>query len=465
MSVVRGIVCRTVTGGETKSGTSNTRCTSLASDAVLYRRRVLFTPGQESRSRLVFSANTEQAITALLKVAAIWQQRLGGGWMPPAGPDFPWDQVRLSLAALLPGMRSARGWVERASLGAPPAPNAGGGAGASRSPGEQTFSLPAPPALGAGGAPSVTLVLAGNTPLLAWSPICACLLAGVEVLCVKLSRDETIWTRLFVESLREVDPAVAERIALYDFPGEDERTYALLRDADAVIAYGSDAAIAVLQTRTPPGVMFFGFGHAVSIGITCGDFTPFDETVSGFARDVLMYDQQGCLSPHVILVDDKGHAAITLGQTLPGALTGMADILAVRPVTNDGAARAVREARDLALFAGYRVIGDSQLRWTVAYSERPRELPSPIGHGFIHIQPLPARGNQDILREALMPVRGIVSSAGVAGHPPPEWEAVLRDAGVSRFCKPGEMQMPPLDWQNGNRDLLEDLTWIGTAQR
>jgi hypothetical protein len=73
-------------------------------------------PGQESRSRMVFSADTKRVIAALSKVAAIWQERVyGGEWIPPEGSPFPWAQVRLSLAALLPGMRAARGWVERAS--------------------------------------------------------------------------------------------------------------------------------------------------------------------------------------------------------------------------------------------------------------------------------------------------------------------------------------------------------------
>ncbi|MBC8139898.1 MAG: hypothetical protein H7Y38_00495, partial [Armatimonadetes bacterium] len=182
--------------------------------------------------------NTAQTIAALGKLADLWQSRLddANGWTPPQGSAFPWAQVRSSLAALLPGMRGAGAWVKRA------APNGGG----------------ASPKI-------VTVVLAGNTPLLAWSPLCACLLAGAETVRVKLSRDESVWTRLFVDDLRTIAPEVAARIELYDFPGADERTYALLTGADAVIAYGSDDAIAALQARMPPAVPIFGYGHAVSV--------------------------------------------------------------------------------------------------------------------------------------------------------------------------------------------------------
>jgi hypothetical protein len=81
--------------------------------------------------------------------------------------------VRVSLEALLPGMEDASGWLARAAAG-----------------------LPA----GVLGPRRVAHVLAGNTPLLAWPGLAACLLAGSHSV-VKMSRDETLWPRRFVESL------------------------------------------------------------------------------------------------------------------------------------------------------------------------------------------------------------------------------------------------------------------------
>lgn len=391
-----------------------------------------------------FSADTERVIAVLAQVAAIWQERLDGNWAPPAESAFPWAQVRLSLGALLPGMRDARTWVER--------------------------KWGSPPVLGAGGAPhsfTATIVLAGNTPLLAWSPLCACLLAGVRTVRVKLSRDETAWTRLFVESLRDAEPELAGRIELYDFPGEDERTYALLQDTDAVIAYGSDAAINALQARTPPGVPFFGFGHAVSVGFyprTVGGYPRAELAARLFARDVLMYGQQGCLSPHVIYARRRVRrrmsdldAMSSLALYLASALPVVADVLCVFPVTDPATARRVRTARELALFGGMTVLGDDDLRWTVIASADPLPHPEPVGHGVVYVSPAES---PEQLRELLQPIRGIVSCAGVMGKEGASWEAVLREAGVSRSCEPGEMQTPPLDWQNGNRDLLAELRKI-----
>lgn len=374
------------------------------------------------------SNNTKQAIHALGKLADLWQSRLATGWTPPDSGAFPWTQVRLSLSALLPGMGDTGAWVARA------APDGGGTA-------PQT----------------VTVVLAGNTPLLAWSPLCACLLSGAETVRVKLSRDESVWTRRFVEDLEAIAPEVAARIELYDFRGEDERTYALLVSTDAVIAYGSDASIAAIKARTPPDIPFFGYGHAVSIGFAFVSFASSEEEyverLAGFARDVLMYGQNGCLSPHIIY-SDNGHTAISIGKDLPEEFASIADALDVPHVLSDMVARAIREAQDLALFDGYTVSSDPELRWTVAFTSAPKTMPSPVGYGFIRVAQVYA---PKMLRELLQPVWGIVTCAGVAGKLPPGWEAVLREAGVSRICKPGEMQTPPLDWRNGNRDLLAEL--------
>ena len=385
--------------------------------------------------------NTNAAIAALSRVAAIWQARLNDAWTPPPGSPFPWAQVRLSLSALLPGMRDAGEWVRRAASLSPP----GGG---KLKMGQQDI-----------GARTVTVILAGNTPLLAWSPLCVCLLAGADTVRVKLSRDESIWTRLFVETLAEVAPEVAARVELLDFPGADERTYALLTNADAVIAYGSDATVAALQSRTPPGVPFFGYGHAVSVGILVEGVTA---AADGFARDVLMYDQAGCLSPHLIccarLPESDARYTHVLSRyfgthSLGLALQEQAFSLTVAMRRNVGDAVAIREARDMATMEGAISIGDDALRWTTITTGAV-EYPEPVGHSVVYVSPVES---PEQLRELLKPVWGIVSCAGVAGELPPEWEAVLRDAGVSRICKPGEMQTPPLDWRNGNRDLLAEL--------
>lgn len=248
------------------------------------------------------SGGAVRVASALARVGTIWQERLENGWEPPAGSAFPWVQVRRSLAALVPGLLNADEWQARVINGNIPQIGAGKVA---------------------------ALVLAGNTPLMAWSPLCACLLAGWGVY-VKMSRDETLWPRLFWETLNEADPEVAALVHLDVWPGDDPRTGKLVQTADAVVAYGSDSTLAAIKAQVPSGVPFFGYGHAVSVGLTCGEWDVY-ETARGFAQDVLMFGQGGCLSPHVLFTANTQYTPFTLGRdTLPNALAQVVDAFNAR---------------------------------------------------------------------------------------------------------------------------------------
>lgn len=378
-----------------------------------------------------------RAIVALATVGELWEQRRQNGWMPPDGSPFPWEQVKLSLSALIPGMKTAGEWRERANP-------------TGRSVEEQKGKVAA-------------LILAGNTPLMSWSPLCACLLAGFSVF-VKMSREETLWPRLFVESLAEVDEGIASRVHLDVWPGAEERTTELVQMADVVIAFGSDSTIAALREKIPSATPFFGYGHSISIGLSLGSDT--SEVTRGFARDALMYQQQGCLSLQTIVTAGSQYAPFTVGRdTLPHQLATIVDELNLSPITEPSVAARVRRERDLALFNGWKMEADPHLRWTVLYQFLPVTVPVPVGFGFIHVLPLefwpPPKGEQVTLSTAinrqLETLRGKVSSISVAGEIELQDCQTLKADGVSRICKPGEMQMPPLDWPNGNFDLLTEL--------
>jgi hypothetical protein len=381
----------------------------------------------------------ERAARALQAVGRVWERRLNEGWVPPSGSPFPWQQVRLSLSALIPGLKATDEWLRRL--------RSEGGA-------------PSEPSLGR---PSLAaLILAGNTPLLSWSPLSACLLAGAAVF-VKMSRGETLWPRLFVQALMEVDPELAGLIRLDTWPGKDERMGDLLRSVDAVVAYGSDRSIASLRAATPRTTPFFGFGHALSLGValpeTCylsGMADPFSlSDASGFARDVLMFDQGGCLSAQAVFVEGDAANAAEASSVIAAQMPATAEELAVLPVTAPSIARTVREVRDMALFRGAIVTGDADLRWTVITEPAPTIVEPPVGHGVLRVIPIPHLARD--VGPLLDTVHGQISCVGVAGKMNTEVRSALRAEDVSRICVAGEMQTPPLDWPNGNRDLLRGL--------
>lgn len=292
----------------------------------------------------------------------------------------------------------------------------------------------------------LALILAGNTPLLAWPVLHYSVLLGIPVF-IKQSRDETIWTRHFVAALAAIDPEVAALLHLDLYPGDSPQTAALVQCADAVIAYGSDSSIASLRILTPANTPFQGFGHAVSVGLwtETGDIF----AASRFAYDWVMYDQAGCLSLQALFF--RNDSSLWLSRVLT---EGTEEIANLPPRDDPAECRIVREARDLAQMQGCDVSGDIGLQWTIILHPEPCVMPKPVGLRVLHLIPLKEVSS---FGSYLGGVRGKLSSVGVAGDLTEELAEAIQAEGVSRVCPAGQMQTPPLDWKNGRVDLREWL--------
>ncbi len=303
--------------------------------------------------------------------------------------------------------------------------------------------------------PAVTAhFFAGNTPLLAWPALAACLLVKSAAFG-KLSRGETEWAGVFTRALDEVSPDLARCVALETWPGGTRDLDALLcSEADAVAAYGSDATLEQIHSLVPVSVPFHGFGHRVSIGLVLRGADE-ESAAAGLARDVLLFDQEGCLSTAMLFIEGDTGDAARFGEHLAGALEQQACAWALPPREAESAAQ-VRAAREVALFAeGARVWGDPGLRWSVILA--PGAAPEPTCSAcVVPLHPLP---DLDALPALLGPLRRHLQGAALAAPPervPAAAEALAR-AGVNRICAPGELQSPPFSWHHDGRLVLASL--------
>ena len=84
---------------------------------------------------------------------------------------------------------------------------------------------------------------------------------------------------------------------------------ALFDEADCVTATGSDETLAAIRQRLPAKVRFLAYGHRVSFAyVTGGVLNGLNarKAAAQAAADVAAWNQQGCLSPHVIYVEHGG---------------------------------------------------------------------------------------------------------------------------------------------------------------
>jgi hypothetical protein len=297
-------------------------------------------------------------------------------------------------------------------------------------------------------------ICAGNLAVSAITSIAHGLLLGAHN-AVKLPgpREDGATRREIAAFVRGLPRPLRDLIRL-----QSARDANTLAQADAIIAFGSDATMAALRAQVRVDQKFIAHGHAVSLlWLDKPDhLTPGEGRAC--ATDVLTYDQLGCLSPQAIYLP-PGADLETLGRKLARALETQWQRLAVKPPRPLGTRARIAEARDVAAALGHRMWlpPSRHLGWTLIHDPDPTFAASPL-HGTIYLRVAPLAR----LESHLAAVRGRISTVGVAaaGSTSPWRETFLR-LGVSRFCPAGRMQFPPLSWHHDGRAPLGELvTWI-----
>lgn len=282
---------------------------------------------------------------------------------------------------------------------------------------------------------------------------------------VKCASGSSFLPRLFAHSLYEAQPKLGACLEVAEWRGGSlPLEEALFGEAHCVSATGSDETLAAIRQRLPLKVRFLGYGHRVSFGFVSGGVLNGGnarKTAQQAAADVTAWNQQGCLSPHVIYVENGGLVP-------PELFAGMlAEELERREETEPRGELPVKEAATIASrrsFYEVRAAHSPDTRhwcsrnstaWTVVYEADARFQLSCLNR-FIYIKAV-----KD-LTEALQGAESIrehVSAVGIAAPEGKEAELALQLArwGATRICRLGRMQEPPLTWRHDGRPALGDL--------
>ena len=377
---------------------------------------------RERRAETLARMPQEAVVAALAELGRHWRNpsyplRLAAeNWQEP----FPFAMVQVSLDALLESLMPDNLWT----------------------------LIHAENAADTLGYSVVGHVIAGNTPLLAWVSVIRALLVRSASLVKLPSGASAQWAHLFHRSLAEIAPELASCVQLVHWPGgtaEWDKT--LCAESDLVMAHGSDTTLRDLRALCPVPTAFVGYGHRVSFGLLLPGADA-RKAALGFAKDVLLYDQGGCLSPQTIFVEGDWNNALQFASLLAEALSEVSDRYLL-PIRAERAAETVRELRALAWMGeGNRLWEDPSLRWTVIARPERAFAASPT-FGVISVQPLASLTD---LPPALSGVANRLQGCAVAGQ-----ETTGYLPSVSYLCEPGELQAPPLQWRQDGRDVLRVL--------
>jgi hypothetical protein len=296
----------------------------------------------------------------------------------------------------------------------------------------------------------VLTILAANLPALAVQPLLPALALGRPAI-VKSPTAEPLFAPAFAAALARREPALGEAVAAVTWRGGDRALEApLLEAAGRVLAYGERETLDDLDRRAPGKLI--GYGPKTSLAVLGAGADP-RRAAEALARDVALFDQRGCLS--VAAVYTAGDAG-ELAEALAGALRDLAARWPPGPI-DAAAAAAVQQLRAEADLSGLRRPPLPLPAGTVIVDPHPAFHPTP-GLRTVRVHPL---ADLSALPELLVPWRGRLQGAALAG---PEAEALrpaLAGLGLSRFAAPGNLQSPDAAWHNGGRHPLDALSAIG----
>jgi hypothetical protein len=308
---------------------------------------------------------------------------------------------------------------------------------------------------------------AGSLP----NPSLLSLMLGVLVRSaqfLKCASRTSLLPRLFAHSLYEIEPKLGACLEVAEWKGgKSDLETALFAEADCVTATGSDEAIADIRKRLGNQARFIGYGHRVSFAfVTNGVLSGLNagNVAVRAAADVMAWNQLGCLSPHVINVENGG------GLTPEQFAEKLAEELARREASAPRGELPVETAATIASRRSFYEVraahspetqlwrSENSTAWTVVFEADPRFQISCLNR-FIYIKPV-----KD-LTEALQSAESIREKVSTVGLAAPEDRAEALAAelarwGATRVCPLGQMQEPPLLWRHDGRPALGELvTW------
>jgi Acyl-CoA reductase (LuxC) len=232
---------------------------------------------------------------------------------------------------------------------------------------------------------------------------------------------------------------------------------------DAVVAFGSDATLAQIGSGLPPTMRFIPYAARASAGYvareTLASQTEARRIADAAARDLVLYDTEGCLSLHALFVERGGLvSAEQFSLVLAAAIEDAARAFPLGPRSPEVAAQ-LAHARDLAAFRAcgrHNVYTDERSTYLAVLDppvdSPPAFLPRALA---IHSVDAPAEAAAYLDRHGIA-----LEALAVAGRRSDLLDLSLR-VGAARVTPFGALQAPPLGAYHGGRPrVAEFVRWV-----
>ncbi|MFO0552605.1 MAG: acyl-CoA reductase [Polyangiaceae bacterium] len=274
------------------------------------------------------------------------------------------------------------------------------------------------------------VVLSAHVPVAPVRALALALAAADEVV-VKPSRRDPALATILVRELSAAGLSVSLATSV------DARA------GDLVFVYGSAASIEAVAASLPAGAELEPHGPGFGVAVVSRD-ADLAAAASKLARDVVPFDQRGCLSPRIAFVEGDDERARAFALALDHELTACGDAIPRGQLASDERELLARWLLTM------RAIGEvfEGSAHAIAVDSAPTAIELPPAARVIVVYPYSTHA---VLLRLLAPLRAHLTTLGLAGE-----DDALRIALSSfgaRVTELGWMQRPPLDGPVDTRRL------------
>lgn len=217
-----------------------------------------------------------------------------------------------------------------------------------------------------------------------------------------------------------------------------------LQPFDAVAAFGDDETLAMIRAQLGPSARFIGYGARAGAGYvareTYDDAQAAGAVCQGAARDLVLYESEGCLSLHVLFIE-RGHGVTDFERALQAAIES-AGVEFPPGAAFESSRGKLAHAHAMNVFAQSRGVLEAPpfflpraLR--VVRVDGPDEALAYVQQHALALEGIALAGD-----------RADVATFGTA-------------SGAARICRFGELQQPPLAGEHGGvQRIAPFVRWV-----
>jgi len=291
--------------------------------------------------------------------------------------------------------------------------------------------------------------------------------AAIFALCAKCDvtvkdREDGLVAAFFATLAQELDEfAGAARAQHWD--GESAEAVDLSA-FDAVVAFGNDQTLARIRSDVSPHARFIPYGSKASVGYVGRDALANEslarDVARGAARDLVLYESEGCLSLHALFVE---RGAPVTPQAFGALLAREIERAAVEfppGARSVGTDARLAQRRDVAAFraatGGGAVYSDAAASYLAVLDPPAAEPPAFLPRALAVRSVDGPDGAAAYVERHRLPLEAVA----IAGARE-EIVTMALATGASRIANIGDLQSPPLGGYHGGRPrIAEFVRWV-----